>query len=174
MRHRRLIMEGQMRNSLSMGRLCFVALLCMLLSGLSIAEPINADQFVLQEWKIKKIYCPADCEPALKSALQAYLGAKISLGPNQFSGAMLENCDGPTELELKQQSRQEKIDELKQLIGEKFQAASLSLPKEVSSAIVYCQGTNGLAGAEGARILSIEKQRVLILYAEQVILELQK
>ena len=87
---------------------------------------------------------------------------------------MVESCDRPTELVLKQQTRQEKMDELQQLMGEKFQPANLSLPNEVSSAIVYCQGTNGVAGAEGARILSIEKQRVLILYAEQVILELQK
>lgn len=139
------------------------------------AAAINPDDFVLQEWKIIKIHCP-DCDKQVKSALQAQTGNKVKLGPTEFSGKLFDTCDGPTEVVLKKQARQEKLDEIKEVLGAevKFNPATLQLPNEVVSASVFCQGTNGVIGGSGARILSIEDKRVLILYGEQAILELRK
>lgn len=144
-------------------------------SPFALATAINPDKFVLQQWQIGKIHCPG-CDKQVKSALLTTIGAKVKLGPTEFSGKLFDTCDGPTEVVLKKHSRQEKIDEIKDVLGAevKFNPSTLQLPQEVVSAAVFCQGTNGVIGGSGARILSIEDNRVLILYGEQAILELRK
>ena len=151
-------------------------MLAMLSGNVMAGNPIKTEEFALQEWQIGKISCPVGCDHDLKLALQSFVGSKVQIGPNQFSGAMFEACDGPTEVTLKQQSKQEMLNELKQvLLGEtKFNANNLQLPPQVVSAMVYCQGTNGVVGGSGARIVSIEEKRVLILFAEQALLELRR
>jgi hypothetical protein len=149
---------------------------CLLVTSANgFAAPLTQANFSLQEWKISKIHCPG-CDKQVTAALQSQIGKLVKLGPSEFSGQFIDTCDGPTEVVLKNQARQEKLDEIKEAMGPevKFNPSSLQLPAEVVSASVFCQGTNGVIGGAGARILSIEDKRLLILFGEQAILELRK
>lgn len=157
-----------------------VALVCS--TGCSAAHGDPA-AFSLQELTFTQILCPTNCGKGIKSFLQPLIGQKVQLGPNQFSGALVDKlfdpCDGTVEIKLKPQSRQQQIDELKKMIAphHKFDAASLRLPTQIVSALAVCNskadGKPGSGVNNMARIISIEDGRVLVLFEELTVLELR-
>lgn len=133
-----------------------------------------------QELTFTQLLCPAKCSKTLKSSLQPFIGTKVQIGPNQFSGAVLDSlfdsCDGKIELRPQQQSRQQQLAELKKTIApnHKFDAASLHLPEPLHSALVVCNREKDGKAGNVARIISLEEGRVLVLFEYLSVLELRK
>lgn len=139
------------------------------------AAPISPGGFHNQEWKLSKILCPATCTGETKAFFQPYLGSTVSLGPNQFSGKLFDDCTGSVTVELAQQSRQQQIAELRQTLPpkRKFFPTILRLPERPMGAWVYCRDEAKKGRNTLARILSIEQDRVLVLFENHTVLELR-
>ncbi len=146
-----------------------------LMAALAWAAPITPAEFHNQEWKLSKILCPATCTRETKAFFQPYLGSTVSLGPNQLSGKLFDDCAGSVTVELAQQSRQQQIAELKQTLRpkRKFSPAILRLPEQPIGAWVYCRAEATQDRNTLARILSIEQNRVLVLFENHTVLELR-
>jgi hypothetical protein len=146
----------------------------------SSASPPDPAAISPQELTFTQLLCPAKCSKTLKSSLQPFIGTKVQIGPNQFSGAVLDSlfdsCDGKIELRPQQQSRQQQLAELKKTIApnHKFDAASLHLPEPVHSALVVCNREKDGKAGNVARIISLEEGRVLVLFEYLSVLELHK
>lgn len=146
------------------------------ISSLAQGTALAVEDFALQEWQLASFSCALPCEKPVQQAMQALLGSKMQIGPKQFSGALVESCDGTTEVVPRRVSRQLALEGLQDILGSaaKLDQAKLALPAEVLAATVYCQGTNGTVDGSLPRIISIQAQRMLLLFGEQIILELHR
>jgi hypothetical protein len=153
----------------------------LVFSTACLADSANPVVFSLQELTFTHILCPTKCSNGIKTFLQPHIGEKVQIGPNRFSGALVDKlfdpCDGTIEIKLKQQSRQQQIAELKKMTApkRKFDSSSLRLPTQPVSALAVCNSKltdkPGSAANNMARIISIENGRVLVLFEELTVLE---
>lgn|GEM_PF-3815272 len=138
------------------------------------ASPSTNSPLSKAHWKIAKTYCPVGCSPEVKAFLKGYAGEVVDISPAQFTAPFIDRCEGEVQVIFKIAPAQAIVDEVNQGIGQgrKMTIKDLAIRKNANtSAIAYCK--SGDTNLPIARILSIQPNRILVLFEQQSIVELR-
>ncbi len=131
--------------------------------------------FPRENWTVSAWYCPLHCPEGIKAYLQARVGSKATLSNTKIDIPFLDHCDGETRVEFSWTSAGELARELERgrPPGQGLTARDIRLPDDQAllRADAYC--LSGGTKLPFARFLSVEADRLQLLFEEQSILELR-
>ena len=132
--------------------------------------------FAKSQWTVASTSCPVGCADAMRDFLKAQTGRSVRLAPDHVDAPFLDNCDGTLRWVPSTTTFAELASELAKahpLDEGVLKAADLGLPEGATlhRAVAYCVA--GGYDLPVARLLSIENDRILILFEQQSLIELR-
>lgn len=134
----------------------------------------SSPKFSKHDWKIANAYCPVGCSKKIRSFLKGYIGEMVEVSASKLNAPFLDECDGEVHIALKTTSAQTVIDEINKGMEptRKITLKNLKIRSgPVVSGIAYCNSDD--LNLPFARLLSIETDRILVLFEEHSIIELR-
>jgi hypothetical protein len=141
------------------------------------AEPTVAGPlFAKSAWTVASTSCPVGCADAMRDFLKAQTGRPVRLAPDRIDAPFLDACSGTLRWVASTSTVSELASELAKtnpLDNGVLKAADLGLPEGATlhRAVAYC--TDGGFDLPVARLLSIEPDRILMLFEQQSLIELR-
>ncbi|MBM7131845.1 hypothetical protein [Dyella mobilis] len=136
------------------------------------AAPTGA--FAKTRWVVADGYCPVGCAALVSDFIKAQVGTAVTLSNNQFSAPFLDPCSGTVHFQYATLETRQLASELSQgLSGKKqFTAENMRLASpRVLTALALCNSDG--SDSTMARILSIEPDRIRVLFEGWSIIELR-
>jgi hypothetical protein len=135
-----------------------------------------APLFAKSQWTVVSTSCPVGCAEAMRQFLQAQTGHTVQLGANRFEAPFLDPCDGNLRWVPSTVTFPQLVDELARtnpLDGGTLKPADVGLPEgaPLHRAVAYC--ASGGFDLPFARLLSIEPDRIVVLFEQQSLIVLR-
>jgi hypothetical protein len=132
--------------------------------------------FAKSQWTVAATSCPVGCADAMRDFLKAQTGRSVRLAADRVEAPFLDTCDGSIRWVPSTSTFTELAGELAKahpLDSGVLKAADLGLPEGATlhRAVAYCVA--GGYDLPVARLLSIENDRILILFEQQSLIELR-
>jgi hypothetical protein len=132
--------------------------------------------FAKSQWTVAATSCPVGCADAMRDFLKAQTGRGVRLAADRVEAPFFDTCDGSIRWVPSTSTFAELAGELAKshpLDNGVLRAADLGLPEGATlhRAVAYC-----VAGGYDlplARLLSIENDRIVILFEQQSLIELR-
>lgn len=148
------------------------ALLAMSCCGVA-QDASSASPFSKTQWVVSGGYCPVGCSSAVAAFIKSQVGTKVVLSSSQLSASFLDKCDGSVHYKYEVMDADRLASDLSQgqVETKRFTRANMQIDSpRVTTAMAFCHSDG--SDSTMARILSIEPDRVRILFEEQSIIEL--
>ena len=161
----------------------FVGILALLAAGAAPArdkaatEPaVAAPLFAKTTWMVASTSCPVGCADAMRDFLKAQTGRSVRLASDRIDAPFLDSCDGTLRWVASTSTFPELARELSKtnpLDNGVLKAADLGLPDGATlhRAVAWC--ASGGFDLPVARLLSIEPDRIVMLFEQQSLIELR-
>ena len=135
-----------------------------------------APLFAKSAWTVASTSCPIGCADAMRDFLKAQTGRPVRLSPDRVDAPFLDACDGILRWVASTSTVPELASELARthpLDTGTLKATDLGVPAGATlhRAVAYCAA--GGSDLPVARLLSIEPDRILILFEQQSLIELR-
>jgi len=138
--------------------------------------PMAAPLFAKPGWTVASTSCPVGCADAMRDFLKAQTGRSVRLASDRIDAPFLDSCDGTLRWVASTSTFPELASELSKtnpLDNGVLKAADLGLPEGATlhRAVAYCAA--GGFDVPVARLLSIEPDRIVVLFEQQSLIELR-
>lgn len=132
--------------------------------------------FSKAHWQVATAGCPIGCSDATRAFLQSQVGRDVQLSTTQFAAAFDDPCEGTLHYDVRSVPATAVVAEVNKGVApahRKMVPADLKLDpnRSTTMAIALCHGAAG--DMTQARLLSVEADRILVLFEEQSIIELR-
>ena len=146
----------------------------MLSAGARAADA--ATPFTKPDWKVAAVSCPIGCSDATRKFLQTQVGGTVRLSPTRFAAPWDDPCEGALRYDARFVPSTAVVAEVNRGVASshrQMMPADLKLDPlaATTTAVALCRGAKGEAMQQ--RLLVIEKDRILVLFEEQSIIELR-
>jgi hypothetical protein len=136
----------------------------------------TAPLFAKAQWTVASTSCPLGCADAMRDFLRAQTGRSVRLAGDRVEAPFLDACAGNVHWIASTDTLAELGDELAKAhppAPRPFTAAELGVRDGAAlrRAVAYCAADG--ADVPFARLLSIEPDRILILFEQQSVIELR-
>lgn len=136
------------------------------------AQPL----FAKPDWTVSAVSCPEGCSAPTRDFLQQQLGRHVTLDDSHFDAPFVDRCAGSLRYLPRQQSVADVLAELHRAAPPNAQPptpASLGVAggARLTTAAALCREAAGEMSYQ--HLLAIEPGRVLVLFAEQSVIELR-
>lgn len=132
-------------------------------------------KFSKQEWRVTKVYCPVGCSNDLMAFLKSYQGKTVQLSPVIYEAPYADPCDGEVHMKFEKKGAKSVIEDLNRGVEprrRKMSVTNLKLPTGVvTGATIFCKTAD--YDLPVGRLLSIEPEKVLVLFEGPSIIELR-
>jgi hypothetical protein len=140
------------------------------------ASAVAAPPFAKATWQVASTSCPVGCAEAMRDFLKAQTGRAVRLAADRIDAPFLDTCDGTLRWVASTSTFPELASELSKsnpLDNGVLKAADLGLPEGATlhRAVAYCAA--GGFDLPVARLLSIEPDRIVVLFEQQSLIELR-
>jgi hypothetical protein len=140
------------------------------------AAGTQAPLFAKAQWTVAATSCPLGCADAMRDFLRAQTGRAVRLAADRVDAPFLDACSGNVHWIASTDTLADLADELSRAhppAPRPFTAAELGLRDgaPLRRAVAYCAADG--ADVPFARLLSIEPDRILILFEQQSVIELR-
>ncbi len=135
-----------------------------------------APLFAKPAWTVASTSCPVGCADAMRDFLKAQTGRSVRLDAEHIDAPFLDTCNGTLRWVASTSTFRELASELAKtnpLDNGVLKAADLGLPEGATlhRAVAYCAA--GGFDIPVARLLSIEPDRIVVLFEQQSLIELR-
>ena len=138
--------------------------------------PVAAPLFAKPTWTVASTSCPVGCADAMRDFLKAQTGRSVRLAPDRVEAPFLDACDGTLRWVASTSTLAELAGELARTLPQAaptLKAADLGVPEGATlrRAVAWC--ASGGFDLPVARLLSIEPDRIVMLFEQQSLIELR-
>ena len=143
----------------------------------AIPEPAAAAPlFAKSAWTVASTTCPVGCADAMRDFLKAQTGRSVRLAPDRIDAPFLDSCEGTLRWVASTSTVPELAAELARthpLDTGTLKAADLGVREGATlhRAVAWCAA--GGSDLPVARLLSIEPDRIVMLFEQQSLIELR-
>jgi hypothetical protein len=139
-------------------------------------SPVAPPTFAKATWQVASTSCPIGCADAMRDFLKAQTGRSVRLAPDRIDAPFLDSCSGTLRWVATTSTFPELASELSKanpLDNGVLKAADLGLPEGATlhRAVAWCAA--GGFDLPVARLLSIEPDRIVMLFEQQSLIELR-
>jgi hypothetical protein len=135
----------------------------------------TAPLFAKSQWTVASTSCPIGCGDAMRDFLKAQMGHAVRLSATTFEAPFLDPCEGNIRWVPSTSTFAELAAELARstLDGSTIKAADLGVAEGATlhRAVAYC--ASGGFDLPFARLLSIEPDRIVVLFEQQSLIVLR-
>jgi hypothetical protein len=156
--------------------LALAAQACAQGPGASAAVSAAPALFAKAQWTVARGWCPVGCSPATLAFVQGQAGQAVKLAATRMEAPFLDPCEGTVRFDDKPQTGAQVVAVVNQGLApghRRLAPADIGLSEQgtTRTAVALCRGPAGEMSM--ARLLSVEPDRVLVLFEEQSVLELR-
>lgn len=156
---------------------CIAAIVFVsLASGFVNAQNVNiTGELSKLEWVVTKTSCPIGCSQFTQKFLNSLTGSKVNIGAIKLSSSFIDDCDGKLISMISPKSVNQIVDSVNLGVApnhRKLSVSDMGIKQDTTeSGFVFCRTANG--DNPLIQFLSVEHDRLLILFEEQSIIELR-
>lgn len=161
-------------NAHARASLVIAAVLGLFMATVDASGSDASSSLTKEHWNVARTYCPVGCSKQLQKFLNNQVGKPVDISDTQFSAPFLDTCDGRVGMVFNTSNADSVLLDINKGMSPKnvISANDLNLDRgPINTAIVYCD--TGDLNLPIATLISVESNRILVLFEQQSIIELR-